>query len=61
MSRLPAHHEYERKIVTLAKVGTIEKGLGYVTVDLDLKIDMGGMHMRDQVKWRPKAKVGSRT
>lgn len=58
MSRLPAHHEYERKIVTLARVGTIEKGLGYTTVDLDLKIDRGGMHMRDQIKWRPVPKTG---
>ena len=52
MSQLPAHHLYERKIVTLARAPGAEQGRGYVTVELPREDDARGMHMKARVKRR---------
>lgn len=52
MSQLPAHHQFERKIVTLARVWGIERGTGYVTVEVKHDDDGRGAHMKARVKRR---------
>ena len=49
---LPAHHQFERKTVTLARVFGVEQGRGYVTVELPRDDDGRGMHMKARVKRR---------